>query len=134
MFFLLRAAFWLTIVLALLPTGSSHTTAQGPQVSEAISAAGATVADLRDFCTRRPEACEVGSQVAVLIGQRAQAGAKMLYELINEHGGPSDTGSLSSAKSENAKSESTATPAPDTAKGVPMPIDRTPIGRGTERR
>jgi hypothetical protein len=27
-----------------------------------------------------------------MIGQRAQAGAKMLYELINEHSGPSTPG------------------------------------------
>ncbi|HWP25964.1 MAG TPA: DUF5330 domain-containing protein [Xanthobacteraceae bacterium] len=89
MLFLLRAAFWLTIVLALLPSGGSQPTASGPKVSEALSAAGAAIADLRHFCTREPEACEVGAQTAVLIGQRAQAGAKMLYELINEHGGPS---------------------------------------------
>jgi hypothetical protein len=88
MFFLLRAAFWLTIVLALLPSGGSQQTTTGPKMSEAIAAAGAAITDLRHFCTREPEVCEVGAQTAVMIGQRAQAGAKMLYELINEHGGP----------------------------------------------
>jgi hypothetical protein len=129
MFFLLRVAFWLTIVLALLPTGSSHTTVRGPQVGEAISAAGATVSDVRYFCVRQAEACEVGSQVAVMIGQRAQAGAKLLYDLFNEHGGPSETGSLSSAKPEQAVS-----PALDIAKGAPAQSDRAPAGRGAERR
>jgi hypothetical protein len=129
MFFLLRAAFWLTIVLALLPTGGSHTTVRGPQVVEAISAAGATVSDVRHFCVRQPEACEVGAQVAVMVGQRAQAGAKLLYDLFNEHGGPSETGSLSGAKPEPA-----ATPAPGTAKGVLTPSDRAPTWRTSERR
>jgi len=96
MFFLLRVAFWLTIVLALLPTGRAQSTARGPQMGEAISAAGEAVSDVRHFCTRQPAACEVGSQVAAMIGQRAQAGAKMLYDLFNEHSGPTETGSIGS--------------------------------------
>ena len=129
MFFLLRAAFWLTIVLALLPTGKSNPTASGPQVSEAISAAGATVSDMRHFCTRQPEACEVGSQVAVMIGQRAQAGAKMIYDLFNEHTGPTETGSVP-----GAKTEPTVVTTPGAAAGTNTPNDRAPTGRGSERR
>ena len=130
MFFLVRVAFWLTIVLALLPTGSSQPTPHGPKVGEAISAAGAAVSDVRHFCTRQPEACEVGSQVAVMIGQRAQAGAKMLYDLFNEHSGPTETGSLPSAKTEGAKSESVKM-APAAAA---TPGDQVPFGRSAERR
>ena len=129
MFFLLRAAFWLTIVLALLPTGKSNPAASGPQVSEAISAAGATVSDVRHFCTRQPEACEVGSQVAVMIGQRAQAGAKMLYDLFNEHSGPTETGSVPGAMTEPPVITTPAAPSSANA-----PNDRTPAGRGPERR
>ena len=67
MFFLLRMAFWLSIVLILLPTGSTQRVQSGNDVgaSEAISAASATVQDMRGFCTRQPDACSVGSQVAV---------------------------------------------------------------------
>jgi len=46
---------------------------------------------MRSFCDRQPEACTIGSQTAVAIGHRAQAGAKMLYEYLNEHLGPNDT-------------------------------------------
>ncbi len=100
MFFLMRVAFWLCIVLALLPTGGSK---QGPQASSAssdfnvvgaFSAASATVSDMRHFCDRQPEACAVGSQAAVAFGQRAQAGAKMVYEFINERLAPQETGSI----------------------------------------
>jgi hypothetical protein len=83
MFFLLRMAFWLSIVLILLPTGMSQ---QQPgntiAATDAISAASATVGDLRQFCTRQPEACTVGSHVATELGYKAQAGAKMLYEFL----------------------------------------------------
>jgi hypothetical protein len=85
MFFLLRMAFWLGLVLVLLPSGSSQRP-QGSQVapSEAISAASATVGDLRQFCARQPDACTVGSHVASQLGSRAQAGARMLYEFVTE--------------------------------------------------
>ena len=87
--FLLRMAFWLTVILALLPSGGSQPT---PKVNvsaiEAMSAAKATVTDMRSFCERQPDACSVGSQAAAAIGHRAQAGAKMLYEYLSEHLGP----------------------------------------------
>jgi hypothetical protein len=98
MFFLLRMAFWLGLVLVLLPSGAPQQP-QGSQVaaSEAISAASATVGDLRQFCARQPDACTVGSHVASQLGSRAQAGAKMLYEFVTENlkrkeGGADSTG------------------------------------------
>jgi hypothetical protein len=93
--FLLRMAFWLTVILVMLPSGGSQPT---PTVNvsalDAMSAAKATVTDMRSFCERQPEACTIGSQTAVALGHRAQAGAKMLYEYLNEHLGPSDTGTV----------------------------------------
>jgi hypothetical protein len=95
MFFLLRMAFWLGVVLILLPSGTTQR-AQTSDVntSEAISAASATVHDLRGFCARQPDACSVGSQVAVAIGYRAQAGAKVLYDFLTEAMAPKNTGAL----------------------------------------
>ena len=96
MFFLLRMAFWLGLVLVLLPFGSAQRSPTGSEVSasEAISAASATVGDLRGFCERQPDACTVGSQVATTIGYRAQAGAKILYDVLSEAMAPRDTGAL----------------------------------------
>src|SRR5580700_6954157 len=85
MFFLLRMAFWLGIVLILLPGTPRHepsTSAVGP--ADAISAASATVHDLKGFCAREPDACTVGSEFATSMGYRAQAGAKMLYDFLTE--------------------------------------------------
>jgi hypothetical protein len=93
--FLLRLGFWLTVVLVLLPSGGSQPT---PKVNvsavEAMSAAGAAVSDVKGFCGRQAGACAVGSQVAHALGERAQAGAKMLYEFLSEQFGPSDTASI----------------------------------------
>lgn len=95
MFFLLRTAFWLSVVLALLPSGGSQqSTAESSfGALDAVSAAGAAVSDMSQFCGRQPEACEVGAQAAAAFGQRAQAGAKMVYEFINERMVPAETGS-----------------------------------------
>jgi Family of unknown function (DUF5330) len=95
MFFLLRMAFWLGLVLILLPSGSTQRVpASEVGASDAISAASATVGDLRQFCTRQPDACTVGSQVATTLGYKAQAGAKMLYDFLTEALAPKETGSL----------------------------------------
>lgn len=97
MFFLLRVAFWLSIVVALLPAGPK-TNPNAPEVStfEAIGAASAALKDARGFCVREPEACTVGSQALQVFAQKAQNGARMLYEFmssnsaesISKHDGP----------------------------------------------
>ena len=98
--FLVRTTFWLVVILALLPSGGTQPT---PKVNvsaiDAMSAAKSTVTDMRGFCERQPDACSVGSQTAVAIGHRAQAGAKMIYDYLNEHLGPNDTGTVTNAAS-----------------------------------
>ena len=101
MFFLLRVAFWLTIVLALLPSRRRAAKRAEAKVgpTEAVVAAGAAVSDMSSFCDRQPDACVVGAQAAVAIGQRAQAGAKMVYEFFNDHASHgTETGSVSKSK------------------------------------
>src|SRR5262245_22766566 len=114
MFFLLRMAFWISVVLVLLPSGGSQQrTANAPSSDvgavEAISAASATMSDMRQFCTRQPGACEIGSQAAVAIGQRAQAGAKMVYDFIseraNERAAPRETGSVTTRPTRQGASQ-----------------------------
>jgi len=96
--FLLRMAFWLTIILALLPSGGSQPTPKlNVSAIEAMSAATATVTDVQSFCDRQRDACTVGSQAAVAIGQRAQAGAKILYEYLSQHLGSHDGGAANGA-------------------------------------
>ena len=86
MFFLLRMAFWLGLVLVLLPREKTPESDKVPQVgaSEAVSAATAAVSDMGQFCKRQPAACEVGGQAATAIGQRAQDGARQLYKIITD--------------------------------------------------
>jgi Family of unknown function (DUF5330) len=96
MFFLLRMAFWLGLVLVLLPRDKTPESEKLPQVgaSEAVSAATAAVSDMSQFCKRQPAVCEVGGQAATVIGQRAQGGARKLYQIITDKRPPDHTGSI----------------------------------------
>lgn len=120
MFFLLRMAFWLGLVLVLLPTDKAPDTDKAaPEVatSDAISAATAAVSDMSQFCTRQPTACAVGGQAATVIGARAQNGAKKVYHFItdktekkppeanekSEKKSPDHTGSIASADEDDSE-------------------------------
>jgi hypothetical protein len=86
MFFLLRLAFWLGLVLVLLPRDKTPDSEKLPQisVSDAVQAATAAVSDMSQFCKRQPAACEVGGQAATVIGVRAQDGARKVYQSITD--------------------------------------------------
>lgn len=85
MWFLLRMTFWLGIVLVLLPNvGSQSGPTSRINAIEALLAAKELVTDIQHICERQPEACAVGSQTTVTLGERARAGAKILYGLLGE--------------------------------------------------
>ncbi|MDA9411329.1 DUF5330 domain-containing protein [Bradyrhizobium sp. CCBAU 45384] len=84
--FLLRITFWLGLVLVLLPRDKTPESGKLPNIgaADAVQAATAAVSDMSQFCKRQPAACEVGGQAATIIGQRAQDGAKKIYQIIND--------------------------------------------------
>ena len=104
MFFLLRMAFWLGLVLVLLPRDKTPESEKLPQIgaSEAVSAATAAVSDMSQFCKRQPQACEVGGQAATVLGQRAQDGARKLYRIITDKRPPEHTGSIGGVENTDA--------------------------------
>ena len=97
--FLLRITFWLGLVLVLLPRDKTTESEKVPQIgaAEAVQAATAAVSDASQFCKRQPAACEVGGQAATIIGQRAQDGARKLYQMITDKKASDHTGSISAA-------------------------------------
>ncbi len=109
MFFLLRLAFWLGLVLVLLPRDKTPESEKMPQlsVSDAVQAATAAVSDMSQFCKRQPAACEVGGQAATVIGVRAQDGARKVYQSIT------DKKPAESAKDNSAKDNPKDKKAPD---------------------
>ena len=129
MAFLLRMGFWLAVVLVVLPSGGTQPLPQGRvSASEALSAARAAVSDMGLFCDRQPDACMVGSSTAVTIGQRAQAGAKMIYEFLSEQVGPNETGSVA------PRSRGAPAPPATASQDTLTPSDQAPVWRGPQPR
>ena len=100
MWFLLRVAFWLGVVLVVLPSfGAQPLPKSEVGALDTMSAAKVAISDLHQFCERKPDACTIGSQTAVTLGHRAQVGAKMLFEFLNEQfGQQTTTGSVRAAR------------------------------------
>jgi hypothetical protein len=131
MMFLLRTAFWLAVVLALLPSfgpKASTPAATGVEATEAVTAASATLGDMFQFCSRQPNACATGVHLASAIGQRAQAGAKMIYGMVGDK----------LAKTEGAGDESTpanlSTADVKVSQNTLTPADLMPVWRGSRQR
>ncbi|MFC7053686.1 DUF5330 domain-containing protein [Hansschlegelia quercus] len=128
MFFLLRTAFWISLLLLFLPLGG--VSKDGPNADErasldalsALAAAGATVSDVGSFCQRQPDACTVGSQALKIVGERASVGASMLQDYFGSDAKPSEV----RAKPVSA----TAAPA---GRDTLNPTDRKPAWRGAAR-
>jgi hypothetical protein len=126
MWFVLRITFWLGVVLVLLPNGGSQPVPKSQvSASEAFSAAKGAVADIQHFCERQREACVVGSQATVTLGQRARVGAKMLYEFLSEQFGSDEP------KPMQAK-ESVPVPPARPLQHTLRPVDLAPPWRGPQ--
>jgi Family of unknown function (DUF5330) len=102
--FLIRAAFWLMILILLLPTDDK-------QRSEVYGTAEAAVKDVTGFCDRNPEPCAKGRDVIDVFMQKAEFGAHLLMDFIN---GRTEAGSdepAASWPSQGGDAESAAAPA-----------------------
>ena len=123
MFFLMRMAFWIGLVLVLLPTDKSANDANVPEIKagDAMSAAASAVSDMSQFCTRQPSACAVGSEAASVIGHRAQAGARKVYQMITDKR-PDTTGSIDADHD-----EIDGAPGPTPSAAGSQPADTQPV-------
>ncbi|WP_150522981.1 DUF5330 domain-containing protein [Roseibium sediminis] len=86
MFFLLRTAFWITLVLVLIPLGSDKEESAQLSIDPVATffAAQAAVSDFGGFCDRNPDACKTGGEALTAIGAQARDGARIVYEFLDE--------------------------------------------------
>jgi hypothetical protein len=90
MFFLIRMAFWFSLVLLALPLGPSGTNGASVSPIQAFFAAQQAVDDMSGICERKPDVCEVGKAAMQTIGVRARETARIAYEMLEENGAPTD--------------------------------------------
>lgn len=89
--FLIRTAFWLSVVIMLIPADpQSDTPAPGVSVIEAFSSARAVVADMSNFCGRNPDVCVTGSAAFEVFADKAQSGARLLFRYFDGNVGSED--------------------------------------------
>ena len=102
--FLIRAAFWFSLVLLLLPLdiGSREGGRQPVSASEALFAAREAAGDVTGMCERKPDLCEIGKSAFQTIGIRASEVARVAYEVLDRQFGEPDpsirTGSVDPVK------------------------------------
>ena len=103
--FLIKMAFWFSLVLLVLPLDTSETTGESVSPIQAFFAAREAVDDVSGICERKPEVCEVGKAAMQTIGARARETARIAYEMIEDSGkaAPADeVGALIASEDEAA--------------------------------
>jgi len=89
MMFLIRCAFWLSVVIMLVPVDpktAAPTTADAAPIG-ALEAAGAAQAALQDvggFCDRNPDTCAMGNRLATTFMLKARTGAEIVYGFLDD--------------------------------------------------
>lgn len=74
--FLIRTAFWLTLIILLLPTNEQDQ-------NKIYGTAEAALKDLQTFCVRNPGVCEKSGDAFEVFAQKAQFGARMLMDFVS---------------------------------------------------
>lgn len=84
--FLIRMAFWFSLVLLALPLDPAGTSGAGVSPIQAFFAAQQAVDDVSGICERKPDVCDVGRAAMQTIGVRARETARIAYEMLEENG------------------------------------------------
>ncbi len=84
--FLIKTAFWLSLVLLLLPFGLGNSETEGETIGplQAFIAAREAVADLAQICERKPDVCEAGRAAIHTVTVRARETARIALEMLGE--------------------------------------------------
>ena len=87
MMFLIRMAFWFSLVLLVLPLDAATEKGQADSISpvQAFFAAREAVDDVAGICQRKPDVCEAGKAAMHTIGSRARETARIAYEMLEEN-------------------------------------------------
>ncbi|HEV7255434.1 MAG TPA: DUF5330 domain-containing protein [Mesorhizobium sp.] len=86
MFFLLRMAFWFSLVLLALPLDTRISEDGRPAVNplQAMTAATEAVSDIAGLCERKPHVCETGRSAAQTVAARAGEASRIALDLLDD--------------------------------------------------
>ncbi len=88
--FLIRAAFWFSLVLLALPLGTGPDEAGQPSVGplQALVAARDAVGDIAGICERKPDVCVTGKSAMHTITARARETARIAAAMLEDDNAP----------------------------------------------
>ncbi|TPL01863.1 MULTISPECIES: DUF5330 domain-containing protein [unclassified Mesorhizobium] len=88
--FLIRMAFWFSLVLLALPlgVGPGEDGQQSVGPIQALFAAREAVGDIAGLCERKPDVCETGKSAMYTITVRAKETAKIAAAMIDDQQQP----------------------------------------------
>lgn len=135
--FLIRMAFWIGLVVLLLPTDQQ-------QQARLYGAASAAVERVTTFCDRNQRTCVAGADLWASFLMKAEFGARMAYDLVTSRGTAADedkvrfepasaTGNGPGTAPAGAKGKAERKPQP-APRGTLTPADLTPPWRGHPQR
>ncbi|TGQ66833.1 MAG: hypothetical protein E5V49_16375 [Mesorhizobium sp.] len=92
MFFLIRMAFWFSLVLLALPlsVGSDEPGHESVGPIQALFAARDAVGDIAGICDRKPDVCQTGKSAMNTITARARETAKIAAAMLDDKSIESD--------------------------------------------
>jgi len=132
MWFLVKATFWFSLVLVLLPfldPSSNAKLEHGPKVEigDTFSAANEAFQYISAICIQKPDVCEKGAETFVALGHRAREGARIAYEFLDTQFAETDTGVPDAKIMTGTVTPEASVPAGETAGGVLPTFKRTPV-------
>lgn len=86
--FLVKGAFWFSVVLLSLPLLHGSESEMGLpaadiEFGQTFQALGTAIADIRAICERHPDVCETGGETLTALGLQARDGAELAYQYLD---------------------------------------------------
>ena len=126
MWFLIKGAFWFSLVLVMLPIFDQDATdrlshEKGVELTDALGAAAGLISYATDLCSEKPDVCIKGAETFSTLGHRAREGARVAYTYLDTQFSDEDA----TAKADAVLTGTVAAKAADSAAGaIPIPLPR----------
>ena len=127
MWFLIRACFWFSLVLVMLPIFDQDATdrlskEKGVELTDALGAAAGVISYASDLCAQKPDVCLKSADTFSTLGVRAREGARVAYTYLDTQFADEEAAKAADA----VKTGTVAGKIAETEKGLPD-IDTIPI-------
>ena len=88
MWFLIKGAFWFSLVLVMLPIFDPEATERladepGVELTDALGAAAGVISYATELCAEKPDVCVKSAETFSTLGSRAREGARVAYTYLD---------------------------------------------------